>query len=578
MNKFLIMILRALGLALLVGPSFVVVSPTYASTINVGCDVNELVNAINTANANADADTLELAQDCAYTLTAVDNSDVTYGPNGLPIITSDITINGNHATIARDANAPAFRLWQINPGATLTLNDLTLSGGAPGASNTNDGFSGGAIYNRGTCILNHTTLEHNRAGDGTPDPPAFMVGGDGGDGGAVFNAANAMLTVSSGILNHNRAGQGADKLEYGGRGGDGGAIANYGTAQINDTTIQENESGKAGASPVAPHAGGGGGGIFNAGTLQVARSTFTHNRSGDGGNRQTVGTVAGNGGSGGGLDNTGAAVLENSTFFENATGLPGVLAMTATLSEADPRYGKSGNGGGIANAGTLTLIHVTLSRNSVGATTLPGMRGQGGNLANASGTVTLKNTLIANSALGKNCSGAFSDGGGNIRFPKTDTTCIGAYGAPKLGPLQDNGGPTNTLALAPNSRAINHGLDANCLATDQRGVARPQGKHCDSGAFELEPPTAVTLVAPPDNQKLEQVQVNLKWTAAERVVNYQVIVRMDSVTGKKIANEKVTTLKYQTPVLERGHWYYWHIKACSQVGCTNSTVWRFRVK
>jgi hypothetical protein len=62
---------------------------------------------------------------------------------------------------------------------------------------------------------------------------------------------------------------------------------------------------------------------------------------------------------------------------------------------------------------------------------------------------------------------------------------------PRLGQLQDNGGPTDTLALKPRSRAIDHaspmplgsGVTA-CPKADQRGVKRPQGRRCDIGAFE----------------------------------------------------------------------------------------------
>jgi hypothetical protein len=72
--------------------------------------------------------------------------------------------------------------------------------------------------------------------------------------------------------------------------------------------------------------------------------------------------------------------------------------------------------------------------------------------------------------------------------------------------------------------------------------------------------------------------VNLKWNAAERVVKYRVLVRQDFANGKKIVSLDVTTTKYRTPELESGHWYYWRVKACSKVGCTDSAWWRFRVK
>jgi hypothetical protein len=55
---------------------------------------------------------------------------------------------------------------------------------------------------------------------------------------------------------------------------------------------------------------------------------------------------------------------------------------------------------------------------------------------------------------------------------------------PMLGSLTNNGGATQTMALLPASPAINAGKDASCLSTDQRGVTRPQGSHCDIGAYE----------------------------------------------------------------------------------------------
>jgi len=57
-----------------------------------------------------------------------------------------------------------------------------------------------------------------------------------------------------------------------------------------------------------------------------------------------------------------------------------------------------------------------------------------------------------------------------------------------LGPLADNGGPTWTHALLPGSPALDAANDTVCPATDQRGVIRPQGPHCDIGAFEAQTP------------------------------------------------------------------------------------------
>ena len=69
-------------------------------------------------------------------------------------------------------------------------------------------------------------------------------------------------------------------------------------------------------------------------------------------------------------------------------------------------------------------------------------------------------------------------------------------GDPLLGPLADHGGPTHTMALLPGSPALNAGDASTCpAATDQRGVARPQGAGCDLGAYEQELPSASTEAA-----------------------------------------------------------------------------------
>ncbi|MEE4380241.1 MAG: hypothetical protein V2J55_22365, partial [Candidatus Competibacteraceae bacterium] len=73
-----------------------------ADTINVPCDVNALINAIDTANGNGQADVINLDGDCTYTLTEINNT-TDDGNNGLPSITSTVTINGNDATIERSS-------------------------------------------------------------------------------------------------------------------------------------------------------------------------------------------------------------------------------------------------------------------------------------------------------------------------------------------------------------------------------------------------------------------------------------------------------------------------------------------
>ena len=105
---------------------------------------------------------------------------------------------------------------------------------------------------------------------------------------------------------------------------------------------------------------------------------------------------------------------------------------------------------------------------------------------------------MANSPAGGNCAGTITDGGGNLSYPATPPAPA-SHGDPKLGPLQANGGPTQTMALGAGSAARDAADDAICAAPpvnnlDQRGVARPQGAHCDIGAYEAKPPVYLPLI------------------------------------------------------------------------------------
>jgi hypothetical protein len=222
-----------------------------------------------------------------------------------------------------------------------------------------------------------------------------------------------------------------------------------------------------------------GGGIENVGgTLTVTNSTISGNGSYQGGgidNQLGVltisnSTVSGNSapsGNGGGIESNGTLSISNSTINGNSAG---------------------GAGGGITNyAGTLTVSNSTLSSNS--ATQGSGIYGA----PNPHSKVSLVGTIVANNTGSFNCAGSIAeilgynlDSDGSCGFTLT-TDITGTD--PLLGPLADNGGPTQTMALLPGSPAIDRGGTAanGCPATDQRGVTRPQGPACDIGAFELVP-------------------------------------------------------------------------------------------
>ncbi len=136
-------------------------------------------------------------------------------------------------------------------------------------------------------------------------------------------------------------------------------------------------------------------------------------------------------------------------------------------------------GGGMTAAGTVTIESSTFSGNSAGV--------QGAAIFYTVGTTNVKNNLISGS-----CSailGTVNSLGGNVESPgdscffvqASDTTSVTDMNL-ALGPLQDNGGPTDTHALMAGSTAIDAGV-GGCPLWDQRVYLRIDGA-CDSGAFE----------------------------------------------------------------------------------------------
>jgi hypothetical protein len=141
-------------------------SPVQARTFNCRAgDVACLIASIAQANAQPGQSHEIRLEAGTYTLTAVENT--TDGPNGLPSITTTLTISGDGAdftTIERVAGAPVFRLVHVAPPGTLTLDGLTLRGGAGPVSSTT--VEGGGIVNSETLTLTDATLTDNDAFNG----------------------------------------------------------------------------------------------------------------------------------------------------------------------------------------------------------------------------------------------------------------------------------------------------------------------------------------------------------------------------------------------------------------------------
>jgi hypothetical protein len=163
-----------------------------------------------------------------------------------------------------------------------------------------------------------------------------------------------------------------------------------------------------------------------------------------------------------------------------------------------------------------TLTHVTITANSAA--------GVGGGVDGAGGTVTIGNSIVAGNvaaAPNLNCAGVLVDQGGNIEFAASSCPAGFLQADPKLTGLADNGGPTQTIALQPGSAAVHH-VRTCVLGTDQRGVGRPVGAACDSGAYQVAPPSvsAVSASATTTTTAAIAASVNPNLRDTTVVVNY----------------------------------------------------------
>ena len=363
------------------------------------------------------------------------------------------------------APTPAYAAGTVTVTKTADTNDgvcdndcslrEAIAGAAPGDTITFDSaLSGGTIHFVSTLTLaqditidgsdlaSKITLSGDSDNNGVGDVRVFQTTGhnlvhvalnslivtkgfvSGGDGGGLLN--DAITTITNSIFDGNTA-------------DNGGAITTYGALTIIDSTFSGNSS-------TASDGQVGGGAILNIYTLSITGSTFSGN------------TADASGGAGGAIYNVAQGEIYNSTFSGNSAAI----------------------GGAILTTQPLTITNSTISGNSAITT---------GGLIIGALTTNLANTIIANNfaSYGPSNDDCTNDGtlGVNTNNLIEDGSCSPSLsGDPNLGPLADNGGPTQTMALLPGSPAFDAGDDANCPATDQRGLTRPQGPHCDIGAYE----------------------------------------------------------------------------------------------
>ena len=454
------------GVAILTPTNQSIVTGITAATITGGAfatagiaDVTLSVNGSMLGTATFDGTVTDAPWGVTWTPPAL-------GPNTLTAVMTDGASNTFTDTITITV-LPNITVNSLNdPGdGTCDNTECTLREAIAAVTIGNIiGFdvTGTIILASGDLILNQDlTIEE----PGTAD---LTIDGD--NASRVFNISGGAVTIAGLTMANGNDSQG------------GGGVLNFGTLDLNESTISGNSSDS------------NGGGIINSGTLTLNITTIS-------GNSAT--------GNGGGIDNEGTLDLNNSTVNSNEAGGDGggisnpsgsTLTMINTTVSGNSA---TGDGGGIWNDGTLTMNHSTVSDNSSGTPTsngglasISGAEGQSGGIwSDGAGEINIKNSIVANNLPGGDCLGSITPLGYNLNgddsceldgtgdLPNTD---------PLLDNLQHNGGHTFTHALLPGSPAIDAVPVEHCVdhegilvSSDQRGIIRQQGEACDIGAYEL---------------------------------------------------------------------------------------------
>jgi CSLREA domain-containing protein len=261
-------------------------APDGKVTLREAIQAAETNTSVDGSAAGSGADTITFAPaltaggDAVITLTQFDTGldSTEFGPTAF-ILSSDITIAGptgdngviikrDLLNVNRDAPNHAFRLFDVKPGANLTLENLNLAGGlAMGFSGIGGGAAGmgGAVFNQGTLTVNNSTLTGNTALGGPGDGAAGTSDGSGGGGvGSNADPASQMgggpnggtVSRDGGFGGGGGGGAGTEGFTNGGNGGFGGgggaSLATGGFGGFGG-------GGGGGASEAAGHGGFGGG-------------------------------------------------------------------------------------------------------------------------------------------------------------------------------------------------------------------------------------------------------------------------------------------------------------------------------
>jgi len=456
-------------------------SPTAVVGSGVGCSEADLDAAL----AGGGVITFDCGTDATITVTSA------------KVITQTTVIDGGgEVTLSGGGSS---RILLVESEVDLTLQNITLAdarvsgprGDGPGPDN-----SGAAVFRHSSSALHviNSTFTNNHATESGADVGGGAIYSYGGDtvivgstfdgnsasgGGAIGNLRSNLSIYNSSFANNRALDTNGGAVALDGLNPDqgkvftlcgviatnnrarieGGAVYRYGypdeSSVIDSTTLDGNFAEDADA---AAHAGGLYHHTDTPGVmpLYLSNSTISNNTSAN---------------SAGGM-----------FFYNSPVELTNVTIVNNSALDS--------LAGGIAvNGVTGTFRNCTIANNHADDTD-----SFAGALTGA-GELTIVNTIIAGNTGGNewnpvSCTETAGGGSNNLQHPpqqgsgNDDTPCVSGieFVEPLLGPLQDNGGPTHTMALLEGSPAIGSGTD--CPETDQRGVARDNG--CDVGAYQHE--------------------------------------------------------------------------------------------
>jgi hypothetical protein len=382
------------------------------------------------------------------------NGTLTITPD--PLLVTSLADDGPGSLRSILANAPAGSTVHFGVDGTITLTsgpldlsqDVTLAGPGDGALiiSGNKTFEVFRIGAAATVTISSLTIAQGESAnfgggiynDGTLTLSNSTITDNFASprGGGIYNSPTGTMTLNQSVVSANSATNA------------GGAIFNDGTLTVNNSSLADNGSTDA-----------DGGAIFNLGTLTLTCSTFWGN--------------GGTGAYGGAVRNDGLMTVQECTLANNRADLGGAFYNMGTLIVSSSTISLNtavAGGGGVDNGGALLARNTIFAEDSITTGTGPDLSGV---------LISLGHNLFGNSR-------------GGSGFRASDLLNVN----PRLGPLQYNGGPTQTMALLSGSPTLNAGDTTDAPAYDQRGLGylRIVGGRIDIGAYEVQPGPASPLI------------------------------------------------------------------------------------